>query len=274
VVLALNSEPRLVAEIETENCQVLTATYPTEHWMSSHRHSDAHLFLCLRGAVEHHTGRDRFFVQDCTGGYVRSEEAHADLFLGGTAVFQITVGEKYREALGEPDSSLFFQRQHPAIKLLKSAYKEHVNPDNYTPIMLESLTLELLVSLRREQTPVVTPCRSRWLDRAREMIHEECSASLRLEDIAREVGVHSAHLSKAFRRRYGESIGEYIRKLRIVRAQHLLEISEMPISEIAFATGFADPAHFARTFKKYTGTTPLAYRGSSDARFVQKKADS
>ncbi len=57
----------------------------------------------------------------------------------------------------------------------------------------------------------------------------------------------------------GFSVGEYIITCRIKKACMLLN-SNMPIQEISGATGFGDPTHFNRTFKKRMGVTPALIR--------------
>ena len=263
----LPSTAKILAELKTDNFSFFEVAYPPEYWMSAHQHSESHLLLCLVGSFDHQTGRDRYFITEKSGGYVLSDEKHSDLFFGEVRTFEIGLGESHCGLLPRSDSSRSFHRHHPSATLLGSAYREFKNSDSYTHIMLESLTLEALVNARRQQgqcSARVGP--SRWLDRVRELLHEEFSESLSLEHIASEVGVHPAHLAKAFRQRFGESIGEYIRRLRIARARHLLEVSEMSIGEIAMATGFVDQSHFTKTFKKYTDRTPNAYRGCQKAR--------
>ncbi|MBK1880623.1 AraC family transcriptional regulator [Pelagicoccus mobilis] len=56
------------------------------------------------------------------------------------------------------------------------------------------------------------------------------------------------------------SPSEYILKLRIEAAQHLLNSSEKSIADIGFEIGFYDQSHFTKRFRKATGITPLAYR--------------
>jgi AraC family transcriptional regulator len=72
--------------------------------------------------------------------------------------------------------------------------------------------------------------------------------------------VHPAHLAREFRRRYQQTIGEYVRSLRIEFARQELHTSDKPISEIAIGAGFFDQSHFARTFKLITGFPPAAFR--------------
>ncbi len=47
------------------------------------------------------------------------------------------------------------------------------------------------------------------------------------------------------------------------RAKVLLRDGHMPITDIALALGYADPAHFSRAFRRWTGVAPSAYRAAS-----------
>ena len=67
-----------------------------------------------------------------------------------------------------------------------------------------------------------------------------------------------------FRRRFREYNGmaplEYQITLRIRRATHLLESSNVPIAQIASETGFRTPAYFSKFFHERTGCSPMQYR--------------
>lgn len=241
-------------------------TYPADYWMSAHVHSQSQLVLVLSGAIEHHAGRERHCMTVKSGGYVPLDEKHSDLFLGDVRTFQIGIGKSWKGLSPDSCASQTFHQKHLSARLMTSAFREFKSPDIYTPSMLEALTVELFVSLHRQPDHMDQAEHPLWLERARDLLHEEYSETLRLHDIALEVGVHPAHLSRAFRRRFGHSVGEYVRRLRIAKARHLLEDSEMSMGEVAIATGFADQGHFTRTFKKYTGLTPKACRAPARAR--------
>jgi AraC-like DNA-binding protein len=72
--------------------------------------------------------------------------------------------------------------------------------------------------------------------------------------------VHSAHLARAFRKRYGQSIGSFLLERRLDWAARELEDTERPLVEIALASGFADQSHFTRRFRQRHGVTPGQYR--------------
>jgi AraC-like DNA-binding protein len=99
-----------------------------------------------------------------------------------------------------------------------------------------------------------------WLEQARESLHAQFSEKLSLTNVARAVGVHPVYLSSEFRRRYGTTIGEYVRQLRIESACCQLSSSDAPLVEVALSAGFASQSHFSRVFKRLTGMTPAQYR--------------
>ncbi len=53
---------------------------------------------------------------------------------------------------------------------------------------------------------------------------------------------------------------DYVNCYRIECACELLHATDKPIIEVAYDTGFNDASYFTKTFKKYTGVTPFAYR--------------
>jgi AraC-like DNA-binding protein len=100
-----------------------------------------------------------------------------------------------------------------------------------------------------------------WLERVRNILEQRFAEPYKLSEIAAEAGVHPVHLAREFRKYYGTSVGEYLRRVRIEYACRELMGSNAAVTNIAFAAGFADQSHFSRTFKRLCGTTPGRYRG-------------
>lgn len=100
----------------------------------------------------------------------------------------------------------------------------------------------------------------RWLERAREIVHDRRFDSIRVRDVAEVVGVHPVHLARVFREHFRSSLGSYVRTLRLDHAATRLAGSNDPISEIATECGFADQSHLTRLFRRHFGTTPDRYR--------------
>lgn len=83
---------------------------------------------------------------------------------------------------------------------------------------------------------------------------------LQLEEIAQQVTLSPFHFARLFKRTTGSSVMEYLLRIRLRMAKHLLTQTAMPVSEIADKCGFADPSYFSRTFKRWEGATPSEFR--------------
>jgi AraC family transcriptional regulator len=78
--------------------------------------------------------------------------------------------------------------------------------------------------------------------------------------IARITDVHPAHLVRVFRKKFGCTIGEYVRRLRVEFACRQIRATDAPLSEIAAHAGFFDQSHLNKIFKNLFKLTPYEYR--------------
>lgn len=135
--------------------------------------------------------------------------------------------------------------------------------DTAGPIAAEGLALELLVELARIGAPRGEAQTPAWLIAAEERIRERYRTAVSVGEIAREVGVNPATLARGYRRRFGCTVGERIRALRVKHAARELTETAEPLSEIALRAGFYDQSHFTNVFRRTLGVTPSAYRACS-----------
>ncbi|MCM8530022.1 MAG: AraC family transcriptional regulator, partial [Lentisphaeraceae bacterium] len=96
-----------------------------------------------------------------------------------------------------------------------------------------------------------------------ELIHENVSLPLQLEDIARHFDHSSRHLNRIFTSVEGLSIGKYILKHKMTMASQALVKDDRPIKTIAYEFGFNEPSYFCRIFKKTFGMSPQVYRAKN-----------
>ena len=94
-------------------------------------------------------------------------------------------------------------------------------------------------------------------------IREHISEPITTEDIARDLGMSRSWLSRSFKKESGQSLADFILREKASEACRLLEGTDSSLVSISLYLGFSSQSHFSRTFKKYTGTSPGAYRKSA-----------
>jgi AraC-like DNA-binding protein len=98
--------------------------------------------------------------------------------------------------------------------------------------------------------------------RLRDLLDARVAAGVTLQEAARLLHAHPAHLVRAFSTAYGIAPHQYLMSRRVGRARRLL-LDGVPPGEVASVTGFYDQAHLTRHFKKLVGVTPGRYRRGS-----------
>jgi hypothetical protein len=125
---------------------------------------------------------------------------------------------------------------------------------------VEQMLLEVYHKYLKQGNAKKTPG---WTKELKEMIQDQIDTnmSLSLQQLSQELEINPSYLSREFSKYFENlSFGDYIRKLRIEKATHLLETTTYQLTEIAYLTGFSDQSHFNRIFKKQTGMTASEYR--------------
>jgi transcriptional regulator GlxA family with amidase domain len=95
----------------------------------------------------------------------------------------------------------------------------------------------------------------RWMD-------EHPDEELSLERLARRAAMSARNLSRRFREQTGTTPAQWILRLRVRRAQHLLETTTLSVERIAAAAGFGSTATLRDRFQRLVGSSPQAYRRS------------
>ncbi len=95
----------------------------------------------------------------------------------------------------------------------------------------------------------------------RDLLDARLTDGIGLDEAARLVHAHPAHLVRAFTRTYGIAPHQYLVSRRVDLARRLL-LDGRPPRETAVASGFYDQAHLTRHFRRVLGTTPGRYARS------------
>ena len=102
----------------------------------------------------------------------------------------------------------------------------------------------------------------RVIRRLREHIDNNIDQRISVEALAKLANLSVCYFVRAFKQSVGITPHDYLIRRRVERTMELLSGTDMPLSEIALAAGFADQSHCARRFRQHVGMSPRDYRWS------------
>jgi len=97
------------------------------------------------------------------------------------------------------------------------------------------------------------------------LLDEGWSRPWKLPEVAARVGLSPSHFHRQFHRHTGMSPLEWLTRRRIEKAVELLGTPGQRVQTVARTLGFADTSYFIRVFRRWTGVTPGALRGTPSA---------
>lgn len=255
------SSKQTVKVFQTLGFTLTESIYSPKLRMPRHTHESASFSLVLQGAYNENFEQKSRFCQPSTIVIHPPQESHSVDFSDTKArILNIKISHQryqqicdYSKVLNYPKSLL----NKETIFLINRLYREFSRKDEVSALGVEGLILEILAEVSREKTNQEKL--PHWIKGVDDYLRSNFAKSFTLEEIAEIADVHSVHLSRVFREKYGCTIGEFVRKLRIEFSCHQIK-KNMPISEIALSAGFADQSHFTRIFKSQLGITPTEYK--------------
>jgi len=99
-----------------------------------------------------------------------------------------------------------------------------------------------------------------WALRLNALLQDEWDTVIDLQELATRLGVHPVTISRYFPQYFSATLGDHMRQIKIDRALSFIREKTLSLTEIAYKCGFADQAHFTRTFKTVTGYLPKDFR--------------
>jgi AraC-like DNA-binding protein len=141
------------------------------------------------------------------------------------------------------------------------------NPEQANPLFIEHVTMAVGIHLAETYCGIHREPRLRrgglapWQEkRAKDILSAHLDGGLPLARLARECGLSTSHFARAFRQSVGTSPHQWLLQRRVDHARDLLATSQMSLSDIALACGFAGQSHFTRVFNRFVGLSPGAWR--------------
>lgn len=230
-----------------------TSAFPPHFATPPHEHEQAFFCLVLDGVSEQRAGsterrRDRGRAFFYPAGEVQSERFGND---GGRIFTVDLVPTEMR--LPQASSELAGQ----VGLLARRLYLASSHADDLAQLAIDETMMAFIGALAGELRDGL-----RWMPAVREYLHVHFAEALSLQEIADEARVHPVHLSRAFPQRFGTTLGDYVRALRIDFAARELTATKRAIADIALDAGFSSQSHLTRHFRARMGVAPAAYRAA------------
>ncbi|RKP51356.1 response regulator [Cohnella endophytica] len=119
---------------------------------------------------------------------------------------------------------------------------------SFAEISLERINRSKSTSYRKE------------IEQVRSYIDERFGEEISLQRLSTEVYMNTNYLCTLFKSEVGETIHQYITRVRMDKAKQLLQQTDLKIFEVSEIVGFSNTSHFSQAFKKYTGYSPVDYK--------------
>lgn len=95
---------------------------------------------------------------------------------------------------------------------------------------------------------------------AQEFIEQNYQDKLTVDELSEKNSIGRRTFERRFKKSTGNSVIEYIQRVRVEAAKRQLEAGKKTINEVIYDIGYADVNAFRTVFKKYTGLSPVDYR--------------
>lgn len=235
--------------------------HPQARQLPLHSHEQPYFCLLLEGRYTETYGQRTLEYAPFSVALHPAKYSHSDVIASvGASFFTIELREEWHERLRD-----LVDLHNVAVKLAGEdvswaairILREVLEADEPDELLVESLLYEMLAEFAADAKDANS---SHWVDAAKAHIEAHLIEHHTMVQIAASAGVHAVSLARAFRAREGQTVGEYVNRMRVARACQQLSDAESRIADIAADLGYVDQSHFTRVFKHVTGMTPGVFR--------------
>ena len=260
------------------HCETIPKRSRVFHWeIRPHRHADLCQMLYLhKGQADIEIEGQRRSVRQATLQFVPPLCVHGFRFSENVDGFVVTLAapllSQVQAQAGLRKDMLTAPGTYPAghdraylHALFSALQNEYQGQQAGRELMLHSLINVALVWLSRQalqrDASGQAPERGReYLTRFTQLVESEFRKQPSVEQMAHQVGVSAAHLNTLCRQLAGSTALQIVHQRLLLEAKRNLIYTAMTVNQISDSLGFADPAYFARFFKRLTGLPPKVFR--------------
>ena len=238
-----------------------------------HTHPYHELYYLMKGSARYFINSEILNVQAGDVAFVQQGAIHKATYDYGTATERLLVSFT-TDFIGEP--YLYMLRSLGEVKrlclsaddaaelqgLFLKLHREFTDRKEHYRQQCKNLLRQIVILLSRQETdrsPRPISSNEAIIQQAATYISENCSEPLCLQTLARMHAMSESHFSRTFKRYTGMGVAQYVKLVRLQKAEGLLLQGEDSVTEIAYACGFNNSNYFISEFKKHMGMTPLQY---------------
>ena len=202
--------------------------------------------------------------------YIPPQIVHGFAFSRGTEGTVLSIPSPVVARLGPKTPALsawLGASQHGALSedagaLLTSVVQAYAGNGNFRAQRLVSLTHALLAALADESTAETPSPKdpNRQMQQLDALITGHLAEGWSARDYASALHVTTGHLNRVVRGAAGMSLTAYLETAVMTEACRLIAFTRLPVAEVGYRLGYADPPYFSRRFRARMGETPSAYR--------------
>ena len=247
--------------------------YQPEYEQSFHQHEQTQVTMILSGGVEERVGQRRHWIGPLDLVVKPAGIVHADRFgIRTTKTVQIsftltpeTLPGSLAKRMTQWQTRQCTRTAPLFLQLLASRrFRKRSSTTDLQAInrVLAGVGGEFAGSHAGARGPVRpdSDTDAHWAIDVDRWVRKHYCESVRVAELASHFGVHRVSLTRAFRQRFGTTIVDRVRRLRVQKAASLLAEGDGNVCQIANDCGFADQSHLTRTFKVHTSLTPNTFR--------------
>ena len=224
-----------------------------------HYHENLHICFVFQGGKAETAHNTKYTEPNGSIFFYHAEEKHR--WISPQPVSKsanIEIGREFLKKynFSELDIKEALKKRVNSKSLILKIQNDMVANDIDSASSIHSLLLELITN------PEISSFKDtpKWVIQLRELLHDNWSQELSLEELAKIVQVHPVTISKYFRKYFSCTLGEYKRMLKVEKSIDFIKDFDKSLFEIAYDCNFSDQSHFIRNFKKTTGFLPKDFR--------------
>lgn len=157
----------------------------------------------------------------------------------------------------------------PELECIHWALLEGIRNDLFNKMAMESMIMEILQEIMKRMsgfnppqtiTHILKKNHLKTIESAKEYINENFTSDISLLELANYCCVSPFHFSRIFKMFTDYAPNQYLQYIRLKHAELMLKTTSLPVTDIAFSSGFNSIDYFSSAFKKQYKLAPSLYR--------------